>query len=130
MSRETKVSVHKPSFVLSGLFVISAIASWILFVGGIRRDEMLVGACAVLLTAAFVYQVWRVETLHIEFHASDVTQGWRVPWYVLSDTCVIALVLLRDRLGKTRAGSHYRISEGKTVKQTPRRTAREGLIKF
>ena len=128
MRRETKVSVHKPSFVLSGLFVISAIASWILFVGGIRRDEMLVGTCAVLLTAAFVYQVWRIETLHIEFHASDVTQGWRVPWYVLSDTCVIALVLFRDLLGKTRAGSHYRISEVKTVKRIPRQTDRKSVV--
>src|SRR6202000_116319 len=64
----TKISVHKRSFALSCLFMISVIASWILFVGGARRDEMLVGLGVVFLTSAFVYQVWRIETLHIAFH--------------------------------------------------------------
>jgi len=125
---ETKVSVHKRSFALSGLFLISVIASWILFVGGTRRDEMLVGLGILFLTAAFVYQVWRIETLHIAFHMSDVIQGWRVPGYVLRDTCVITLVLLRDLIGAASANSLYRVSELKTVKPNPRQAARQVLI--
>ena len=125
---ETKVSVHKSFFVLSGLLLISAAASWILFVGGIRRDEMLVGVGVVFLTAAFVYQVWRIETLHIAFRLRDVVQGWRVPGYVLRDTCVISSVLLRDLLGMALADSLYRVSELKRVKPKPRQAARQVLI--
>lgn len=128
MSRETKVSVHKPSFILSGVWMVLAIASWILFVGGIRLHEMLVGACAVLVTTAFVHQVWKRETLQIEFHPSDVIQGWRVPWYVLRDTCVIALVLWGDFFARTCAASLYRVSALKKVKPRPRQTARQVLI--
>jgi hypothetical protein len=125
---EMKVSVHKPSFVLSGLFLVSAIALWILFVGGTRRDEMLVGLGVAFLTAAFVYQVWRMGTLHIAFHMSDVIQGWRVPGYVLRDTCVIALVLLRDLIGAASTDSLYRVSEFKTVRPNSRKAARQVLI--
>ena len=125
---KTKVSGHRRSFVLSGLFLISVVASWILCVGGTRRDEMLVGLGVLFLTSAFVYQVWRIETLHIAFHMSDVIQGWRVPGYVLRDTCVITLVLLRDLIGEDSANSLYRVSELKTVKPNPRQAARQVLI--
>jgi hypothetical protein len=128
MGRETKVSVQKPSFVLAGLVLISAAAFWILFVGGTRRDEMLVGICVVLLTAAFVYQVWRTETLRVEFHVRDVIQGWRVPGYVVRDTYVILVVLLRDLFGTASANSLYRVGGLKWGAQNHRNTARQVLI--
>jgi len=128
MARGTKISAQKLPLVLLGVFLTSAIASWILFVGGVRRDEMLVGIGVLLLTAAFAYEVWRIETLHVEFHMSDVIQGWRVPGYVLRDTWVIASALLRDLLGTAAADSLYRVSELKTVKPHPRKIARQVLI--
>jgi hypothetical protein len=128
MSRRTNRSPQKRSFVLCGLLVISVVSSWILFVGGTRRNELLVGSFVWLFAGAFVYQVWRIETLHAEFWMSDVLQGWRIPWYVARDICVLIFILSKDLFASVSADSLCRIGELKPVTPRDRNTARQILI--
>jgi len=128
VTRETRSrAATKPSLVLCCLFAISVVLSWILCVGGTRRDEMLVGAVVLLLTGIFLYQVWRTETLDVEFQLVDIAQGWRVPGYLIKDVYVITAVLLKDLLGMASAGSFYRVDKVKHEKRHPRQEARDVL---
>jgi hypothetical protein len=103
---------------------------WILFVGGTRRNEMFVGVGVLLLSGAFTYQVWRIETLRAEFHLADIAQGWRTPWYILSGVFEIVVILVKDLFGIRRADSFYRVSGFKTSKSDPRLVARRILATF
>jgi hypothetical protein len=106
------------------------IACWIVFVGGTRRDEMIVGVGVFLLSGAFVYHVWRIETLDFDLRRQDVAQGWRVPWYVLTDAGTILAVLAKDLLAGKRAGSFYRVCGFRTSESDPRIIARGVLAVF
>lgn len=130
MSRETQGFARKPSLVLCGLSVVAVVSSWILFVGGTRRNEMLVGAGVLFLTAAFAYQVWRIETLQLQFRAMDIIQAWRIPWYIISGVHEIVAILIKDLLGIKPAHSFYRVSGFKTSKSNPRQIARRVLATF
>jgi hypothetical protein len=112
------------------LGVLLAVLLWILFVGGTRRNEMFVGVVVLLLSGAFTYQVWRVETLRAEFHLADILQGWRIPWYVLSGIYEIVAILVKDLLGIKKADSFYRVSGFKTSKSNPSLVARRILATF
>jgi hypothetical protein len=103
---------------------------WILFVGGIRLDEMLVGAGVVVLSSAFLYRVWRTETLNIDFDLKDVAQCWRIPWYVISGSWEIIAIFTKDLFGVKRAKSIYRVSGFKTSRSNPRYVARCVLAVF
>jgi hypothetical protein len=115
---------------LSTLSLLLIAAIWILFVGGTRRNEMVVGAGVLLLSGAFLYQIWRIETLHLEVRWNDFAQGWRIPWYVVSKVCEIIVVLVKDLFGVKRAGSFYRVSGFKTSKSDPVLIARRVLATF
>lgn len=119
-----------PSLGLSALSLLLIAAFWILFVGGTRRDEMIAGAGVFLLSAAFLYQIWRTETLNLEVRWEDLVQGWRIPWYVVSGVYEIIAILVKDLFGVERASSFYRVCGFKTSKSDPRLIARRVFATF
>jgi hypothetical protein len=122
--------VRMPSLGLSALSLGLTGALWILFVGGTRIHEMEVGACVLGLCSAFLYLIWRNETLRLDFCVEDVAQGWRIPWYVVTKDYQIIAILAKDLLRMKRAGSFYRVSGFKTSKSDPRLIARRVFATF
>lgn len=100
---------------------------WILFVGGTRRDEMIVGAGVLILCGAFLYLLAQKESLRLDFRWEDVVTCWRIPWYIASGIYEIAIILAKDLPGIKRAESFYRVSGFKTSKSDPRLIARRVL---
>lgn len=119
--------LQRPSLGLSILAWITVAVLWILFVGGTRIHEMLVGLGVLLLTGLFLFRVGETESLNLKFGLADILTCWRIPWYFLSDTFTILLVLLKDLAGAQKAGSFYRFSGFKTAKDDPRLAARRVL---
>ncbi len=107
--------------------IVLMAAEWILLVAGTRAHEMIVGVVSVLASALFLSGVSKMSTLALDFRLSDAAQGWRIPWYVLSDCYTITVVLLRDLFTSQRAASLYRVSGFKTSKDEPRLVARRVL---
>ena len=130
VKRENTHRVQSPSFGLCLGSILFIAALWIVFVGGIHRNEMLVGAAVLLLSEAFLYLVWRAETLNFDLRLRDIAQGWRIPWYILSRDYEIVVILLKDALGLKRADSFYRVSGFKTSKKDPSLVARRILATF
>lgn len=130
MRRYTWERAPKPSFSLCFSSVCFIVLLWILFVGGTRRNEMLVGAGIGVISGMFAYKVWLVETLRVEFHLADIIQGWRIPWYILSGIYVTVVVLLKNLFRVGSADSFYRVSGFKTSKSDPRQIARRVLVTF
>jgi len=122
--------VRRPSLRLSAISLALIAAFWILFVGGNRRNEMVVGAGVFFLSAAFLFQIWRTETLHLEVRWEDFAQGWRIPWYVLSGVYEIIAILAKDLFRVKLADSFYRVSGFKTSKSDPRLIARRVFATF
>lgn len=118
-----------PSFGVAAISLLLIVGLWILFVDGTRRDEMIVGAGVLLLSGAFLYAVWRNDSLSLEVRLGDLVQAWRIPWYLLSGIYEIVVVLVKDLLG-TRASSFYRVSGFKTSGSDPRLIARRVLATF
>jgi hypothetical protein len=112
---------------LAVLTIMLMAAEWILLVSGTRPHEMMVGGVSVLTSALFLAVVNQMSTLALDFRVSDVAQGWRIPWYVLSDCYTITAVLLRDLFTSRRADSLYRVTGFKTSKDDPRLVARRVL---
>lgn len=130
MREDKKRRERMPSLGLSALSLLLIAALWILFVGGTRRDEMIAGAGVFFLCGAFLYLVWRTETLRLEVRWEDVAQGWRIPWYVVSKVCQIIVILAKDLFGVKRADSLYRVSGFKTSKSEPILIARRVFATF
>jgi hypothetical protein len=63
--------------------------------------------------------VHRSQPNAIKLHWKDVAQGWRIPWYMVSDTCVVTLVFFKDLLHLSPAGSYYRVCGFKSSKRDP-----------
>ena len=100
---------------------------WIILVAGTRPHEMIVGAACVLLSALFLAKVSKMSKLKFHFRTSDVAQGWRIPWYILSDCFTLTKVLLRDLVTGRLAESIYRVSGFTTSNDDPRLVARRVL---
>jgi hypothetical protein len=91
---------------------------------------MFVGVAVLLFSCAFAYQVWRIETLRVEFHLADIIQGWRIPWYIVSGVYEVVVILVKDLLGIKRADSFYRVSGFRTGNSDPQLVARRVLATF
>lgn len=115
------------SEILSALAIVLMSALWIVFVGGVQRDEMVVGAGVLLLSAVFLYLIWRVETLKLDLHTKDVAQGCRIPWNVAGDVWRLIIILARDLFGSRRAGSFYRVCTFRKSGPEPQFAARDVL---
>ena len=130
MREDKKRRERMPSLGLSALSLLLIAALWILFVGGTRRDEMIAGAGVLFLSGAFLYLVWRTETLRLDVRWEDFVQGWRIPWYVVSGVYEIIAILATDLFGVKHADSFYRVSGFKTSKSDPRLIARRVFATF
>jgi hypothetical protein len=116
--------------ISAGVLTLSLIvmaAEWILLVAGTKRDEMIVGALCLLAAGLFLQLVYRAEQQKLDIRLKDLATCWRLPWYVLSDTRVVTLVLLKDLFGIKRASSFYRVCGFKTAKDDPLLAARRVL---
>ena len=130
MRRADKRNARWPSAGASTLCLASIAVLWIVFVGGTRRDETITGAGVLLLSSAFLFLVWRVETLNLELTLQDLAQGWRVPWYILADNCEIVAIFVKDLLQVRKAGSYYRVSGFETSRSDARLAGRRVLAIF
>jgi hypothetical protein len=117
----------RPASLFCALAAALMAVLWILFVGGTRRNEMIVGAGALVLSGAFLFLVARKESLNLELHWTDLATCWRIPWYIVSGVYEIVIILLKDLFGVRRADSFYRVSGFRTSKSDPRLIARRVL---
>ncbi|GAC1422059.1 MAG: hypothetical protein NVSMB62_17500 [Acidobacteriaceae bacterium] len=120
-------SKQNASVLLAGSTLMFLTAGWILLVAGTRLHEMVVGAAAVVACAAFLWFVHRHSTLRVSFQLMDVLTGWRIPWYILSDSYTVIDVLVRDCVTSRRADSLYRVSGFATSRSDPTLAARRVL---
>lgn len=120
-------SKQMTKLLLAVFAILLMAAEWVLLVASTRPHEMIVGAGSVLVSALFLRVVTKMSPIALDFHLSDVAEGWRIPWYVLSDCYTISVVLLRDLFTSRRAGSFYRVSGFKTSKDDPRLIGRRVL---
>lgn len=120
--------MERPSLVLSILSCLFIAVIWILLVGGTRVHEMIVGFVVLMLSAALLLRVAQREPLKLEFRMTDLLTCWRIPWYIVSDSYIIIVVLLKDLAGVERAGSFYRFCGFKTSAHDPRLMARRVLV--
>ncbi len=91
-------------------------AGWVLFVAGIHWHEMLVGLGVDIAATMFLVNLCKLAAPSLRLEWRDVIQCWRLPWYVLSDSWQITVVLARDIISAPRAGSYFRVSGFETSK--------------
>lgn len=100
---------------------------WIIFAASTNPHELVVGAVCVVATAAFTALVGRTMSLHLEFRARDVAQGWRIPWYVISRVVEITWILILDFLRIAPADNLFRVCGFDSSKHDPVRMSRTAL---
>ena len=127
MSNHQTSGLRTISAGVLALSILVMAGEWILLVAGVKRDEMIVGALSVGAAAAFLQFVYRAEKQKLDIRLKDLATCWRLPWYILNDTWVVTLVLLKDLLGIKRASSFYRVCGFKTAKHDPLLVARRVL---
>lgn len=116
--------------MVRALALLAVAGLWVLFVGGVRRDEMWVGGGVLLLAGAFLSKVWQTETLRLDFQGRELAQAWRVPWSVVSGVCAMIAVLAGDVFGRRRADSLFRVSGFRRARTEARFAARRVLATF
>ena len=57
----------------------------------------------------------------------DLAACWRVPWYLVTGSWEIVVILVKDLFSVAKAGSFYRVSGFKTSKDDPLLVARRVL---
>jgi hypothetical protein len=121
MARASRVASNNRgvSPLVTALVSFSLATGWVWLVAGTHLHEMMVGAGVVVLATLFLLLVHRSQPNPIQLRWKDVAQGWRIPWYLVCDTWVVTLVLLRDLLHLRPAGSHYRVCGFKYGKRDP-----------
>ena len=120
----------KPRSVSVGALALSIVlmaAEWVLLVGGLRRDEMIVGGLSVVAGGIFFWHTLRVSSERIQVRARDVAQGWRLPGMMIQDAWVVTAVLLRDLFRLEPAGSIYRVIGYQSSLHDPRLIGRRVL---
>ena len=80
---------------------------WVLLVGGLQRQEMLLGCVCLGCSMAFVAFVWRARSEHLRFSVRSVMEIWRVPGSVIADAGCVVKILLRDVVTTHPAESLY-----------------------
>jgi multisubunit Na+/H+ antiporter MnhE subunit len=104
---------------VTALVAVCLAFGWVWLVAGTHLHEMMVGAGVVVLATLFLRLVHRSQANPIQLHWKDVAQGWRIPWYMVCDTWVVILLLLRDLLHLGPAGSYYRVCGFKCSRRDP-----------
>ena len=121
MSRAAQKSAKGETspFSMIVLLAISLAIGWVWLVAGTHLHEMIVGAAVVAVATLFLLLVHRSQPNAIRLHWKDVAQGWRIPWYMVTDTWVVTLVFFKDLLHLSPAGSYYRVCGFKSSKRDP-----------
>lgn len=124
-SRGTHAHGLRPA--TAALCLLAAAGLWVIFVATSNPHEMEVGAVCVAATVIFTGFVVKTTGLRFKLQLRDFLQGWRIPWYVLSDFVVVAVVLVKDVLRLEPAGNLFRVCGFDTSKHDPVRIARTVL---
>jgi|GEM_PF-1676175 len=123
--QETNASV---SPLQTGLTVALMAEIWILLVGGVHRDEMIVGAVCVAGAVAMFWLVARVRGPRYHITARDLASAWRLPWYVVQDLFLVVGVLFKSlRPGDERRAAFW-VCGFKTSKRDPIDVGRRILV--
>lgn len=120
-------SQHVPPWAIFGSTVLMG-GIWILLVGGVHRDEMIVGALCLIGAILMLLLVAGVRQQNVRFTVRDIFSGWRLPWYAVQDTYLVSKVLVHDLLLGRKPGSSYRVCGFRTSKRNPGDVARRVLI--
>ena len=118
---------NRPRFshpVLFALSILLAPALWIGFVATTNPHELLVGVFASVASVAFALFVCRASGTRLTLLPRDLAQSWRVPWYMLSGSVEITLVLLKDLLHLSPAKDLFRVCGFDASNHDPVRGAR------
>ncbi len=113
--------------MLLAVAIVLAPALWIVFVASINPHELIVGLFASVATLVFAIFVCGNSSTHLELHARDIAQGWRIPWYIASGVWDILLVLLKDVLRLKPAPDLYTVCGFDSSSHDPVRIARTVL---
>ncbi len=81
---------------------------WALLTGGFRGQESIMGVGAAVVSSLLFLLVRRCSGNIFCPTAKELAEAWRIPWYVLTGSWQVTVVLMRDLLGIERAGSHFR----------------------
>ncbi len=101
---------------------------WLLFVGTFSLHELLIGIIAAVLASIGMVVVGIFYSTPFSPTAKDLLAGWRLPWYVLSDTWVVLAVAAKDLVGSHRAESLFRVVPFRAgSEKDPQATARRVL---
>jgi hypothetical protein len=92
---------------------------WVWLVAGTRLHEMMVGAGVVVVSTLYLKTVHESSRSTFRLQWKDIVQGWRIPWYMVSDTWVVTLTFIRDLLHLRPAGSYFRASSFECSKRDP-----------
>lgn len=109
------------------VMVVGSAALWILFVAGIKPEEMIVGAVCILLTAAFTGYLAGQSSPTMKLRLTDVMQIWRVPGLLVIDAWAILCVLILDILQLSPAASLFRSAPFERNEKSPIAVARRIL---
>jgi hypothetical protein len=88
---------------------------------------MMVGSFCAL--AALVFTLFAARTMGVRFglRLRDFAEGWRIPWYILSDLALVTVVLVKDLLQVEQASNLFRVCGFDTSKHDPVHIARTVL---
>jgi|SRR5665213_77346 len=107
--------------------LLGSAALWILFVAGVKPQEMIVGCICTLLTLAFTCSIALHSSLEIRLRFSDMIQIWRFPEYMVTGVWEILSVLVLDILHISPAESLFRAAPFEENEDTPVAIARRVL---
>ncbi|MFL5344549.1 MAG: hypothetical protein ACJ8AT_07135 [Hyalangium sp.] len=82
--------------------------AWLLFVGKLELAELLAGSVAAAMAATGSSIAWATDLARFGAHLSWVAQGWRLPLYMVTDTCEVLGILLRHLFTRHKAESLLR----------------------
>ncbi len=103
-------------------------AIWILLVGGVHRDEMIVGVFSVIGSTVMLRLIAGVRQQRWQFTVHALATGWRLPGYAAQDLFVVAHALLRTLLFRAQPDSAYCVCGFKTSKHGAHDAARRVLV--
>lgn len=87
--------------------LLAVMGCWVLFVAAFTVHELLLGAGFTILTIAISSFAWHEMSIRFWPTPKQIITVWRLPWYVLSGSWEMILILARDAAGKT-PGSFFR----------------------
>jgi multisubunit Na+/H+ antiporter MnhE subunit len=111
MATSGKDTRRTPRWKVVLLWVIQWVlfwGAWLLFVGKLERAELLAGSVAAALAATGSTVAWSTDLARFGAHLSWIAQAWRLPWYMITDTCEVFGVLLRHLFTRHKAESLLR----------------------